>query len=166
MPKATPELQREYQREWMRRRRAEFFEGARCVYCGAARDLQVNHLVPLKIEPRHGDHRFWSRRREVIEEELARCVPCCAACNRRHALAMGVGRPGAKLDEDAVRYIRASHGERSLDELAERFGVSVAAIRDVINGRTFRDLDEDFSRILQFQPADTTSAGYCLPRAA
>jgi hypothetical protein len=81
MPMATKEEQREYQRLWMARRRAEFFTGKACVDCGAVEDLQIDHLDPaLKVS-----HVVWSWAQERREAELAKCVVRCRECHKiRH----------------------------------------------------------------------------------
>ena len=138
MPLKDPEAMRQYQRQWLRRRREWYFEGARCVYCAAAKDLEVNHVVPLAVEPRRMKHRIWSYRREVIEDELSRCEPVCRRCNQAHALATGVGRPGAKLSEDDAQEIRALQDTVPTEELALRYGVRAQAVQDVVAYRTFK----------------------------
>lgn len=47
MPYADPEERRRYAREWMARRRNEWFaEHGPCVRCGSSEDLQLDHRDP------------------------------------------------------------------------------------------------------------------------
>lgn len=82
MPMATPEEQREYQRKWIARRRAEWLVGKACVDCGSSENLTIDHRDPTqKIH-----HRVWSWRLERREAELAKCDVRCDPCHReRHA---------------------------------------------------------------------------------
>jgi len=82
---------RRYQREWVARRRAEFFAGKRCVDCGATEDLQLSAREPDTIVR----SAIWSWSKTRREALLARCEVCCGECQRR------------KLSEK-----RAQHGTR------------------------------------------------------
>ena len=47
---------RDYQRQWVARRRAEFFAGKACVRCGSQERLELDHIDPkLKVA-----HQIWS----------------------------------------------------------------------------------------------------------
>jgi hypothetical protein len=83
-------------------------------------------------------HRFWSYRHEVIERELMECEPMCRRCNQAHALAWGVGRPGAKLSTADVQEIRKRAGATSTRDLAAEFEVSPETIRNVVTYKTFK----------------------------
>lgn len=74
---ATPEEQREYQREWIRRRRDDYFRDKVCEWCGSSEKLELDHLDrSQKI-----DHRVWSWRAERREAELSKCRPLCRDCH-------------------------------------------------------------------------------------
>jgi len=56
----------------------------------------------------------------------------------------GIANPNARLTPDAVRKIRASHNPRAgitRRVLADRYKVGIYAIRDVLEGRTWSDID-------------------------
>ena len=77
MPYKDPEKQREYQRQWMADRRAEWFSGKSCVDCGSTEALELDHVDPsIKI-----DHKVWSWSLERREAELAKCE---ARCHRKY----------------------------------------------------------------------------------
>jgi len=77
---SDPQRQREYQREWVAKRRAEYFADKSCVVCGNTNDLQLHHLDPAqKIS-----HNIWGWRRERMEAEIAKCEVRCSACHRKH----------------------------------------------------------------------------------
>ena len=77
MPCATKELQREYQRKWMARRRAEYFADKHCLKCDRTDNLEIHHRDPSqKIS-----HRIWSWSKKRREEELKKCDVLCADCH-------------------------------------------------------------------------------------
>jgi hypothetical protein len=53
----------------------------------------------------------------------------------------GTAYASAKLDDDAVRYIRAKRGEISQSRLARMFGVSPAAVQAVHDNRTWTHVE-------------------------
>lgn len=77
MPYAK-EKQRQYQNEWMKRRRLDWLQAnGPCVKCGSWENLQVDHKDPeLKVT-----HRIWSWAKERREKELAKCQPLCRDCH-------------------------------------------------------------------------------------
>ena len=88
MPYLDPEQKRAYQREWCRRRRAEFIEGRSCEQCGSAAELEFHHVDPeTKIT-----HRLWSYSKERIAAELAKCVVLCDGCHNALHMAARYGR--------------------------------------------------------------------------
>jgi hypothetical protein len=83
VPYKDPAAQREYQRQWMANRRAEYLADRSCVLCGSTDALEIDHSNPrLKVE-----HRIWSWSRPRLEAELAKCIVVCHRChNERHQL--------------------------------------------------------------------------------
>jgi 5-methylcytosine-specific restriction endonuclease McrA len=75
------ETKREYQREWMRRRRdAWLAEHGPCAHCGSDKDLQVDHIDPdQKLLNPAG---VWSLSAEKREAELAKCQVLCESCHK------------------------------------------------------------------------------------
>jgi 5-methylcytosine-specific restriction endonuclease McrA len=74
--------QRDYQREWIKKRRDAWMQDHPvCVWCGSNINLLVHHLNPdLKV-----DHKVWSWAKKRRDEELAKCIVICTAChNREH----------------------------------------------------------------------------------
>src|SRR4030081_2007122 len=78
MPMPTKELQREYQRLWIARRRAAYFKDKSCVDCGSKESLQLDHIDrTTKV-----DHRIWSWSEERRSEELEKCTVRCQPCHQ------------------------------------------------------------------------------------
>lgn len=77
---ATREEQREYQRNWVARRRRAYLAGKVCARCGATDDLHVHHRDPKqKVH-----HAIWSWREERRLDELAKCEVLCRPCHQAH----------------------------------------------------------------------------------
>lgn len=77
MSYSDPDRQRQYQREWIAKRRAEWFQGRLCVDCGAAEELELHHVDPSKKVT----HRIWSWRLERRLVEIAKCIVLCRWCH-------------------------------------------------------------------------------------
>jgi hypothetical protein len=79
MPLATPEAQREYQRQWVARRRAAFFGDKCCEWCRSTERLELHHRDPSKKE----SHAIWSWSRARRLAEIAKCIVLCRSCHQR-----------------------------------------------------------------------------------
>lgn len=87
MPYASRSAQRDYQRRWVARRRALFFKGKRCEWCGSGDFLELHHRDPS----RKVHHAIWSWGEKRREAEIAKCIVICQACHQRaHAEARRV----------------------------------------------------------------------------
>lgn len=75
MPYKNKEQQREYQRNWMKKRRDAFFKGKECIECGSSEDLQLHHIGKKE------NHRIWSWSEKRRNEELKQCVVKCKDCH-------------------------------------------------------------------------------------
>jgi hypothetical protein len=137
MPYADRARQRQYQREWLARRRATWLTDKRCHDCGSSDGLEIDHVDPdEKVE-----HRVWSWRADRRLAELDKTVPRCRDCHRRKGLVNGELLRSALLDEDDVRALRV-FGRRRMTcaTLGELFGVSPSTISAVLNHRTWRHI--------------------------
>ena len=82
MPMKTPEEQKEYQKLWMRKRRAEWLksQGDECALCKSTDRLEVDHvdktLKTIKASV------LWSRNDEVRKKELENCQVLCYSCHK------------------------------------------------------------------------------------
>lgn len=83
MPYVDPDRRREYARDWMAKRRAEWFQAnGPCFDCGTWEDLELDHIDPaLKVS-----HRIWSWAKERREAELAKCVARCRSCHLKKTI--------------------------------------------------------------------------------
>lgn len=69
--------QREYQRKWMERRRAEFFNDKECKICGSVENLELHHRDPSQKE----SHSIWSWAPERRNVEITKCDVLCHDCH-------------------------------------------------------------------------------------
>lgn len=77
MPYRDPERQRQYQREWVSRRRAAWFADKICEQCDGVECLELHHKDTLeKIS-----HRIWSWSEVRRLAELAKCIVLCRECH-------------------------------------------------------------------------------------
>jgi hypothetical protein len=75
------EYMQKYQREWIARRRAEWFKDKRCIDCGKTDNLEIDHRDPSQKV----SHSIWSWSLERRDEEAAKCDVRCHACHvNRH----------------------------------------------------------------------------------
>jgi 5-methylcytosine-specific restriction endonuclease McrA len=69
----SPAQQKEYQRKWCAKNRAEYMAGKSCVVCGTTQNLEVDHIDPSQKVT----HRIWSWSAKRRAEELAKCQILC-----------------------------------------------------------------------------------------
>lgn len=136
MPYSDAQRQKEYQRDWVRRRRAECLAGKRCVDCGGDIRLQFHHRDPAqKIS-----HRIYSWSKERLEAELAKCEVLCRKCHdHRHRLMRGPPQHGRKTTyakygcrcdlckAAAAEYLRNTRGKARAERRAEKKRLKEAA---------------------------------------
>lgn len=78
MPIKDIEKRREYQRNWMANRRAEFFEDKFCDDCGSKEKLELHH----KNRDEKVTHRVWSWSLDRRKEETSKCSILCFSCHK------------------------------------------------------------------------------------
>jgi hypothetical protein len=103
MPFKDRDAHRAYQREWVARRRREFFADKDCEWCGTVAELELHHRDVTKKE----SHNIWSWGEARRLAEIAKCIVLCKGCHQRaHS---DVRRLEAEL--------RNAHGTRQRYEL-------------------------------------------------
>lgn len=70
--------QREYQRQWIANRRAEYFKDKSCVRCGSANKLELDH-IDRKTKVTNS---IWSWSEARRNEEIAKCQVLCSTCHK------------------------------------------------------------------------------------
>lgn len=91
MPYKDPAQQREYQRRWTARRRAQYVDGQTCVSCPTTTGLQLHHRDPAQKV----SHRIWTWSHTRIQEELAKCEWVCEECH--------IERHGGRAEHGSIR---------------------------------------------------------------
>ena len=92
MPLKDPDLQRQYQLEWMWRRRLTWIlENGPCRWCGSCNDLSVSFRDPMNKTMKVAA--IWSRSDEKREEVLAECEVLCKVCHKKKIAIWRAFRP-------------------------------------------------------------------------
>jgi hypothetical protein len=87
MPYQDPVAQREYQRQWVASRRAAWFAGKTCSWCGSSERLELHHADPAKKV----SHAIWSWGENRRLNEIGKCIVLCRPCHEKgHAEARRV----------------------------------------------------------------------------
>lgn len=113
------EYLRNYQREWMKKRRQEWIDAnGPCVKCGSSVDLEVDHID--RSQKTMNASAVWSRREEIRLAELEKCQVLCAKCHQektteefktvKHGTYAMRNRWKCKCDE-CMEYVRRSRAE-------------------------------------------------------
>ena len=77
MPYSDQKKQNKYQREWVAKRRHNYFKDKYCLICQDNKNLQLHHKNPQnKIS-----HNIWSWAKEKRLKELKKCIVLCKECH-------------------------------------------------------------------------------------
>lgn len=129
------EQHRAWHRERMAARRAEYLAGKKCVRCGSTERLEIDHIDPAtKVT-----HRLWGWSRAKRAVELAKCQVLCHDCHN-----IRTGKQNGGLPDETILGARREYaaGGVTLEQLADRHGVSVAAMRKAVRGLRYRHLPD------------------------
>jgi 5-methylcytosine-specific restriction endonuclease McrA len=147
MPYEDKDKQREFQRNWVAKRRADWFSNKSCVRCGSQEDLQIDHIDPKTkshlLKSLH-NNAIWSWSEKRREDELAKCQVLCDPCHKEKTRENGdIGQvgsinPNSKLNEDDIVLIRILvAGGMSQVSVAKLYGVVKSSINGIIKGTTW-----------------------------
>ena len=136
----TQEEQREYQRKWVARRRAEWFADKACVDCGSIEELQLDHVDPaLKVS-----HSIWSWSKARRDAETAKCVVRCRPCHVIKTVSNGEKARGerhgaATISSEVIASIRAraAAGERQVD-ICKDLGLDKRYVSAIVTRRSWK----------------------------
>lgn len=86
-----------YSREWIKKRRNDFFKNKSCAKCGSNENLELDHIDPKNKVT----HKVWSRNKNFREKELLKCQVLCKKCHKEKTKndlhKMNIGKPNIKL---------------------------------------------------------------------
>lgn len=142
LPYKDPQKQREYQLQWMLKRRRKWIEeNGPCSRCGSMIDLEVDHIdATQKVS-----HRVWSWSEERCNEELAKCQVLCKSCHdiktvEAGELAVGSNHGRSKMTEEMVHSAREKYnaGGFTIQDLATQYGVHKSTMHVALQGRTWK----------------------------
>jgi 5-methylcytosine-specific restriction endonuclease McrA len=145
MPYKDPEVQRNYCRQWVAKRRADYFADKACVKCGSKDRLELDHIDPA--EKTH--HAIWTWSEERRLAEIAKCQVLCYKCHKEKTAAyvseQRSGKPNLwnrRLTKEDVLEIRAraNFGEK-FRPIGRAFGMSHGSISDIVAKRTYAEIE-------------------------
>lgn len=71
--------QREYNRNWNKKRRLEFFKDKKCIICDSTEELELDHVNPAdKVS-----HKIWTWAKDRRNAELQKCQVLCKVCHKK-----------------------------------------------------------------------------------
>ena len=76
------ETQKAFQKNWIAKRRADFFKDKLCVQCGSNENLELDHIDPKE----KSSHKIWSWSAARRDAEIAKCQVLCKACHLEKTL--------------------------------------------------------------------------------
>ena len=115
--------QRNYQRKWVAKRRADYFADKSCAKCNTTKKkLTLDHIdSTTKV-----DHKIWSWSAERRNAELAKCQVLCEDCHKeKTAQQLRVTTP--EQDTMILKLAREGHSQRAI---AEAVGVNRCVVRN------------------------------------
>lgn len=134
MPHKDPEIRRAYHRNWVRKRKAEWFLGKTCVRCGSVRNLELDHIERLtKVSTS-----VFSWSAAARDAELAKCQVLCRDCHRQKSYESGdllppspcgssnKYRKGCRCDLCKAQIATMASRVRSKFRLLQRYGMLVS----------------------------------------
>lgn len=141
MPIKDIQKRREYQLEWLRRRREDWFrENGPCVECGSWNNLELHHRNPDEKVT----HKIWNWSEQRRREELEKCDPLCQTCHRaetneqNRARFLGVPSPLRKMSEQTIasilHLIDLGFSERTI---APAFGIARSTLSHMRLGYSY-----------------------------
>ena len=122
-----------YQREWVAKRRADFFKDKKCVQCGSTERLELDHIDRETKE----SHSIWSWSEVRRLAEIAKCQVLCHECHR-----LKTRKENSKLTEEQVRQIRYLYGlgNTTHRKLAKLFNIDNTKICHIVNRKYWKDI--------------------------
>lgn len=82
MPYKDHEKQKEFQRNWLKKRRNDHFKGKKCAHCGKPVSSSTADLDHKKMKLNRVGHKIWSRKKTVRDKEISKTQILCKACHK------------------------------------------------------------------------------------
>jgi hypothetical protein len=106
------EKQREYQKQWIAKRRAKYLEGKSCAFCGSSENLEIDHINPE--QKTFNPSALWSMSETNPKRiaELAKCQILCSDCHGKKTLVDISNRIGQEILQHGTATMYDKHGCR------------------------------------------------------
>ena len=102
------QVQREYQKNWMAKRRLEWItKHGPCADCGSSEKLEIHHQDPMQKVT----HYVWSLREERREAELKKCIVLCKQCHHKRTVQYRREHPKPTVHGTVLAYRRGCRCE-------------------------------------------------------
>jgi 5-methylcytosine-specific restriction endonuclease McrA len=127
---------REYQKEWIAKRRNEYFANKVCAICGANNNLELDHINSEEKET----HRIWSWCKEKRDKELKKCQILCEQCHKEKTSKENKNRftivpklKMRKLNNEQINEIRKLKEQKYSDrKIASLYNIGYATVSEII----------------------------------
>ncbi|URQ04828.1 HNH endonuclease [Streptomyces phage Emma1919] len=143
MPYKDKEKQKEYQRQWAAKRRADFFNGKVCVVCKSQRNLELDHIDPKKKV----SHNIWSWSDDKRNKELAKCQVLCNSCHKAKNKTDGSIPRGEKsnqsslTDKDVIEMRELfDSGKMTVMQLSRKYGIKHPNVSKIVRRKAWTHL--------------------------
>jgi 5-methylcytosine-specific restriction endonuclease McrA len=119
MPFASRKQNKDYQRDWLRRRREAHFKDKLCAHCGSTENLELDHIDPTQKV----SHKMWGWSEERRNVELDKCQVLCKECHDKKT------RPARVI---AGKALVASGKAGNVNQRYQEFHKSLAKLRATV----------------------------------
>lgn len=135
------EKKKEYQRQWMKKRRDSYFKDKSCAHCRSTENLELDHInaEDKLINPANLWSMSDSNPRKIAE--LAKCQVLCHSCHlkktyEQQEYVRGAKNASTKYSDEFVLYLRARYdrGESNI-ALAREFNVTRFTMHNLLFDR-------------------------------
>ncbi len=142
--RSRKEYIRKYQKRWISNRRKSFFKGKKCNWCGAAENLELDHIDSSKKVT----HRIWSWCEERRSHEISKCQILCKSCHTLKTKVSGDvvyksnSHPSSKLNSEDIIFIRqfiSSGGSRKY--IMEKYAISKHSVSNIVLKKRWKHVD-------------------------
>ncbi len=132
-----------YQREWIAKRRNDYFKDKYCVKCGSVEKLELDHIDYNNKTT----HRIWSWSEERRLKEIEKCQVLCHNCHREKTIEehkiRKKGIPNyrdRKFSAEQIREMRELLKTHTQTEVMKILNVGKNIVYDIKHNKSYKDI--------------------------